>query len=270
MRVAHARVAIFSAAIVLAGALAACGGGGSGGGGGGGGGGGVPPTSPPTPTASPGASGTASVNGTALANANIVYSCGCSGQAGTTTADASGNFTLTASATAVPASPNPTYTMLPGRNYVIVGANSGTHAEAWTMFFLGNQPSHNVYMGSGGADTTDTATTAAALYVFYNAQNQGDTAFDDWNFNTVAAWAAELRSSPKTTAEQKFMSDINAAEASGTPLYPVKPAWDNDVGAANATIISDIEAITPASDSAVPTPCPLNNGSPSCTGAPNP
>ncbi len=268
MRLGNARIIIFAGLLTVAAALAACGGGGSSGGGGGG----TPPTSPPTqtPTSTPGASGTLSVNGVAMADANVVYTCGCSAQAGTTTADGSGNFTVAATATAVPSSPSPTYTTVPGRNYMVIGANSSTHTEAWTMLFLGSIPAHDVYIGSGATDVTDVATTAAALYVFLNAQNESDTSFDDWNLNTISAWAAELRTSPKTTQEQKLLTDIASAENSGTPLYPTIPAWDNDMGAANATIAADIRAITPSSDSLVPTPCPVSGGSPACTGNPQP
>lgn len=273
MGTAKARIALFTGIAALVAALAACGGGGSGGGGGGGGGG-TPPTSQPTnpPTTSPpstGITGTVSANGSALANANVVYTCGCSAQAGTTTADGGGNFTIATSATAVPPSPNPTYTIVPGRNYMVIGANATTHQEAWTIVFLGSQSSHNLYLGTGSADTTDNATAAAALYVFLNAQNESDTAFDDWNFNTIAAWTSKLRSSP-TSQETKLMSDISAAEASATPLYPTIPDWDNDRGSANATIAADVRAITPANDSSVPTPCPLSGGTPACTGAPTP
>jgi hypothetical protein len=269
MSIGNARIALFSGIAVVAAMLAACGGGGSGGGGGNPGGGGPPPTS--SPSSSPaGATGTVSVNGSALANAKIVYTCGCSAQAGETTADANGNFTLSASATATPNAPDPTYTMVPGRNYIAIGANASTHQEAWTMLFLGNSPSTNLYLGSGGADTTDVATTATALYIFLKSQNNSDTAFDDWNFNQILAWSNELRSSPKTSQEQKLMTDVTAAENAGTPLFPTVPAWDPDPGSANATIASDIDAIAPSSDSNIPTPCPVSGGSPSCTGTPTP
>jgi hypothetical protein len=265
----HTRTALFSGIVALAAALAACGGGGGGSGGGGNpGGGGPPPTSSPAPTSA--ANGTVSVNGAALANARVVFTCGCSAQAGETTADGSGNFTLTATATATPSSPSPTYTMVPGRNYMVIGANSSTHLEAWTMLFLGNQPSTNVYLGSGGADTTDVATTAAALYIFLKSQNNSDTSFDDWNFNQIMAWSNELRSAPKTSQEQKLMTDIGSAETAGTPLFPTLPSWDPDPGSANATIESDINAISASSDSNIPTPCPVSGGTPACTGTPTP
>lgn len=260
------RIALFTSMFALTAALIACGGGG-GGGGGNPGGGGPPPTNPPTnPPA--GASGSVTIPGTstALANASIVYTCGCSAQAGETTADSNGNFTLSATATATPNSPNPTYTMQPGRNYIVIGANATTHQEAWTIFFLGNTPSHNVYSGSGGASTTDTATAAAALYVFAKSPNNNDKSFDDWNYNAISAWITDLRNSP-TASDTKLMTDINSAETSGKPLYTSVPSWDNDPGSTNATINADISAL---SDANAPTPCPAPGGQPACTGTPTP
>lgn len=255
--------------------LAACGGGGGGGTvtppTGGGGGGGPKPTPTPVPTASPGGTGMASVLGNPLANAKVVFTCGCSSQAGTATTDASGNFALPASSNAVPAAPNPSYTLVSGRNYLVVAADTSAHREAWTMLFLGNTPSTNVYMGSGAANTTDEFTAAASLYVFVNSPNNSDTSFDDWNFNTIAAWANALRSGKShTAAETKLISDIKAAQTAGTTLFPFAPGWDPEGNMTNATIRGDLAAITPASDPAVPTPCPVSNGTPSCTGAPSP
>src|SRR5690242_10907463 len=45
-------------------------------------------------------------------NAEVDFTCGCSGQAGTGVADSSGNFNLVTVSTPVPASPNPTYTVV--------------------------------------------------------------------------------------------------------------------------------------------------------------
>jgi hypothetical protein len=264
------RIALFASLCALTATLIACGGGGGSGGGGNPGGGGPPPTNPPTnPPA--GASGNVSVSGSALANASVVYSCGCSKQAGETTTDGSGNFTLSATATATPNSPSPTYTMVPGRNYLVIGANSSTHQEGWNVLFLGNMPSHNVYMGPSGADNNDTATAAAALYIFVKSANNGEVAFDDWNFTAIQGWATELRNGAGLTAqEQKLMTDINAAEAAGKPLYPSIPSWDNDPAAVNGTILNDVNAISPASDPNIPTPCPVSGGSYLCTGTPSP
>src|SRR5579862_6093883 len=101
------------AAIILS--LAACGGGGGGGNSGGGGSSALPsaPGASPGPgsgsTTSPAATptpmdiGTVSIAGTALANASVVFTCGCTGEGGMTHADANGNYTLTVPATAIPA-----------------------------------------------------------------------------------------------------------------------------------------------------------------------
>ncbi len=72
-------------------------------------------------------------------NATIVFSCGCSTQAGTATADGTGTFTLVANSTPTPSAPNPTYTIVPGRNYIVVATTAGG-AEAWTTQFAGNKP----------------------------------------------------------------------------------------------------------------------------------
>src|ERR1700719_1899896 len=47
------------------------------------------PTPAPTPT--PGAQGQVTLSGNALANAIVVFTCGCSGEAGEVHSDASGN-----------------------------------------------------------------------------------------------------------------------------------------------------------------------------------
>ena len=262
------RISLFAAAALLAVGIAACGGGG-GGGGGNGGGGGAPPS---TPTPAPGASGQAlTVAGADLTNASVDFTCGCSAQAGTTTTDGSGNYTLTPTATATPNAPSPTYTMVPGRNYMVIAADSTTHAEAWTIFFLGSQPSHNVYMGPSSANTTDKYTIAAALYIFAESANNSDQSFDDWNFNAIQTWTDEMRTGAPTTQETQLLTDITNFENAGTPLYPSAPAWDNDPGAPNTTILNDVDAIKAANnDPDLPTPCPLNGSTPACTGTPSP
>lgn len=282
MKLNTIRASLFAAVALSAGLLAACGGGG-----GGGGGGGTPPTNPPTspptnpptspPTTPPGGSGMLSIPGGALGSAKVVYTCGCSAQAGTTMADSSGNYTLSPSATATPASPSPMYTMVPGRNYLVVGANPSTHQEAWTVFFLGNVASRNLYLGpTAGQNTTDAATAAVGLYIFLKSPNNSDTSFDDWNFNTLAAWAQKLRKNAgtagNTPAENKLLNDITTFQTSGTAaaLFPTQPAWDPDPSTNNNTIAGDVSSITPASDATVPTPCPVSGGTPACTGAPSP
>jgi hypothetical protein len=258
------------ALLALVAALAACGGGGSGSGAGT-----TPSTTSPQATASTSISGTMILNGSAVANATVAYSCGCSAQAGETTTNASGNYAIGASATAIPASPNPTYTTVPGRNYMIIGyASSGT--QAWTMEFLGNSPATNLNLSASPTNlqdnSNDTASTAAALYIFYESQNDSDQSFDLWNFNTIDTWAEKLRSGLGLSAhETQLLSDITSSQSAGQSLYPTIPAWNPQAGAtANAAILADLQAIHSdgtAVDSALPTPCPAEGA---CTGAPTP
>lgn len=269
MSILKNKTALFSALFLFTVALAACGGGGGGGGtGGGGGGGGVTPT----PTPQPSAAGAATVNGAPLAAANVVFSCGCTDQAGTTTANASGDYTIGATATATPNSPTPTYTMVPGRNYVVVAANPTTHQEAWSFFWLGNG-GNNLYLEGQTTATTDQYTAAAALYVYYESPANIDQSFDDWNYNSVSNWVNNSLKGSPTTAETKLMNDITSAQTAGTRLYPRTSPWDNDPGATNSTIANDIQTINSegvAADSNLPTPCPVNGTTPQCTGTPTP
>jgi hypothetical protein len=215
------------------------------------------------------------LNGAALANATVAYTCGCSAQAGETTTNASGSYTINATATAIPAQPVPTYTAVPGRNYMIIGyASSGT--QTWTMEFLGNSPATNLNLSSAPsnltANTTDTAGTAAALYIYYESQNDSDQSFDLWNFNTISGWAQKLRAGSGLSAhETQFLSDINASQSANKSLYPTVPVWNPQAGAtANGTLLTDIKAINSdgmAVDPALPTPCPAAGA---CTGAPTP
>jgi hypothetical protein len=219
--------------------------------------------------------GTMTLNGTALANATVAFSCGCSAQAGETTTNASGGYTIGANATAIPASPNPTYTTVPGRNYMIIGyASSGT--QAWTMEFLGNTQATNLNLSSSPTNlqtnTTDTASTAAALYVYYESQNDSDQSFDLWNFNTINAWAQKLRAGTGLSEhETQLLADVTSAQSAGTSLYPTVPVWNPQAGAAaNATILADLQAVHSDGttvDPALPTPCPAAGA---CTGAPTP
>jgi len=210
-----------------------------------------------------------------MANSTVAYTCGCSAQAGETSTNAGGNYTIDASATAIPSSPTPTYTAVPGRNYMIIGyASNGT--QAWTMEFLGNSPATDLNLSSTpnslSTNTTDTASTAAALYIYYESQNNSDQSFDLWNFNTIAGWAAHLRAGSGLSAnETKLMSDITSSQSAGASLYPTVPAWNPQAGATkNTTILSDLQAVHAdgtAVDSTLPTPCP---GEGECTGAPTP
>src|SRR6185437_4013906 len=79
-------------------------------------------TSSPVPTATPMDVGSMSINGVAMANGAIVFTCGCTGEGGMTHADATGNYQITVPATAIPSSPTP-YTP-PGHNLVVVGYNA--------------------------------------------------------------------------------------------------------------------------------------------------
>jgi len=260
------------AVAALAAALAACGGGGGGGaipnpgGGNGGGGGGATPTPPPPPPAS--ATGQMMLGGTALSNAQIVFTCGCSAQAGTVNADANGNYTISSTVNGFPA-PNPQYTAVPGRNYVVVGAATSSHAESWTMIYYGNQPSHNLYISNN--NVSDVYATAAALYVFFNSHNNNDVSFDDFNFNAIASFANSLRTAGmngNNAAEAKLLADIVAEQNAGHTLFPSNPPWNPHAPSTSALISGDLTAVKNAGDAALPTPCP--GGSGSCTGTPTP
>jgi len=270
----YRRLPLAGTALALVAALAACGGGGSGGG----------PTMPSTTTpstTSPAATPTSSISGTMaisganLANATVAYSCGCSKQAGETKTNSSGSYTISASATAIPASPNPTYTTVPGRNYMIIGyASSGT--QSWTMEFLGDTPSSNLNLSSSPTDlstnVTDQASTAAALYIFFESQNDSDQSFDLWNFNTIVSWAQKLRGGSGLSAnETALLSDVSSSQSGGLSLYPTVPVWNPQNGATvNSKILADLEAVHSdgtAVDPSLPTPCP---GAGKCTGTPTP
>jgi hypothetical protein len=226
-------------------------------------------TATPTPTPTPisGATGVMSVNGSPLANAKVAFSCGCSSSGGTATTDASGNYTITQGSPQIP--PPGTYTIVPGRNYMIVAAGSPGETEAWTMMFLGSIPAHNVYLTS--ANTTDAYTAAAALYIFYSATSLSDPlAYDHWNMNTIISWENTLRASGgNNAAEKQLLADIVSAQQSGSSLFPAIPVWDPDSNPpfqANATIAGDLKAVQSSGDKALPTPCPSTG----CTGTPQP
>ncbi len=250
--------------LAVAAILCACGGGGSGSPTPGGGN-----TTSTTPTTPPGANGVLSANAQPLANASVIFTCGCSGQAGTTTTDANGNFTLAATSTAIPSSPNPTYTLVPGRNYLVVGANTTTHQESWTFVFLGNTPPRDLSLSpSGSTLSTDAWSTAAALYVFYFSPNNSDQSFDAWNFNAMSAWTQAMRAGANA-AEQKLAADITLSQQNDQSLFPTIPAsgWDLDAAAgANPTIAVDLTNVKNSGDPLLPTPCPAS----ACVGAPTP
>lgn len=260
----------FGVAFALLCSLSACGGGGGSAGGGGGTGG-----RPPIPTPAPlSATGNLQIAGVPLANGFVVYSCGCSLQAGTVGTDSAGNFLMPASAAATPSAPAPTYTLGPDRNYVIIGSQSpsaGSGSEAWTMEFLAQRSSNNLSLNATNAsNTSDAFTAAGALYIYYFTQKNGsgDLAFDQWNFNQVLKWISNLKSPAKTPAEQKLLSDIDASQRSNTSLFPKPPTWNTTQPNPNAIIAADLKAVqnqVPA-DATLPTPCPTSG----CVGAPGP
>jgi hypothetical protein len=238
--------------------------------GGGGSGGNVmnPPPSP-VPSGSPVLTGTMNVaSGTyptfsenPAGNAAVVFSCGCTTQAGTATTSNSGTFMLVADSTPTPSAPDPTYTIVPGRNYLIVATDS-TGQEAWDLEYAGHIPSRNQYLN--GTDTSDVYSTAVSLYIF-DYSRAGDTAFDNWNFNQIRNWYQVLNGTAGTpnSAEQKLLNDI--AGAGNNTLYPTAPSWD-PTHATNGTIATDLTNVHSSGDKAIPTPCPQS----ACTGTPTP
>jgi len=242
--------------------LAACGGGGGGTVNGGG--------ATPTPVATAALNGssqfatggtfaTGYTYGAAGAGDQVVFSCGCTAQAGTTNTNNSGGFTLVQNSPATPAAPAPTYTIVPGRNYLIVTQGAG--AQAWTMQYAGNNPGRNQYLTTSVLN--DVFTAAVGLYVFQNSTSSA-TAYDDWNFNALKAWYTQLVSSPNV-AETKLLNDIASQSAASQPLYPSAPGW-NSSQPTNALIKADIGTVKTSGDPLIPTPCP---GS-ACTGTPTP
>lgn len=251
---------------VLASILAACGGGG-----GGGSTNGLPATGSGSGSQTP--APTYGIAGTTLADATVIFTCGCSQQAGMTTSDASGTYAISATATAVPASPSPIYTTVPGRNYLIVAF--ANHAQAWTMEFLGKSQQANLNLsptaGDPNANRPDAATAAAALYVFYESDNQQNESFDAWNFVTIAQWAGHLRSGTVSPHEAQFLSDIQAAQSNSQSLYPAIPPWNPDpADGVNLQIRADIDTLhaDALADPTLPIPTPCPNGQ--CTGTPTP
>ena len=277
--------------LALAASVAACGGGGGGGGTTpptGGGGSTTSPGSTATPksSASPGstaspsstatptvsASGTLAVNGVALANAPVTYTCGCNQGAALTTTNASGAYTISQTAPAAP-SGSGTYQLL-GHNVLVVGYATNSNTQAWTMQFVGNTPAKDLNLNA-----SDNAAAAAALYLYYEVgynttiTSSSDRTFDWFNYNTVSAWVTHLRSgSGLTAAESKLLSDISAAQQSGTSLFPYAPSpnWEPVSDGVNTTISADLSNVASggtAADAALPTPCPAAG---QCTGAPTP
>ncbi len=224
------------AGFVLATTLAACGGGG--------GGSNSPTPVTPTATPAPAIAGVAAVGGVPLANAKIVFSCGCTGQAGTTTANAAGAYTIAPSTAATPAAPSPTYTTVPGRNYIDVITGS-TGAQAWDIVFLGDTPAHNHTLNA--TNTSDQYTTAAALYIFYHSISTTKAdAFDTWDFTTIAGWVTAMQTAP-LVAETKLLTDITTLQSANASLYPSNGAAWAPVGTIpNPVIVTDINGVDAA------------------------
>jgi hypothetical protein len=275
--------AALAAALVAAAIVAGCGGGGGGayGGPGPGGGGNPSPTPPPSPSPTPMLQGTLNAftggtyaggyNGSAAASDDVVFSCGCTGQAGTGTTDAGGDFSLSTTSTPTPAAPDPTYTIVPTRNYIVVAEPaSGKGPQAWQLEFAGKTTGATLALGGSGAQpaassVNDVYSEAGALYVFLNS-TKGSTAFDDWNFNTVEAWVQHLKTSANAS-EKTFLNDIAAAGGTNSSLFPAAPGW-NGSQPVNGKIDGDITTVAGSGDAMLPTPCPGGTGT--CTGTPAP
>lgn len=261
-------ISALSGGFALVCAITACGGGGgsASGGTGGTGGGGTPPTQAPVPLS---ASGNLQVQGAPLGNGFVVYSCGCSAQAGSVTTDTVGHFIMPAAAAATPSVPQPTYTLGPDRNYIVVGSRSGApgaSTEAWTMEFVAQHLLNNLALNT--SNTSDVYTAAGALYVFYFTQpnGNGELAYDQWNFNQVATWVNNLKTTP-SLPESTLINDINASQLANKSLFPSAPTW-NKTQITNSKIAADLTLVknqVPA-DAALPTPCPASG----CTGTPTP
>jgi hypothetical protein len=275
MRKQHIAAGVIASALVAAAAIAGC----SSGGGSsvlpGGGGGNPSPNPSPSPT--PVLMGTMNVAQSgvfpnqvdgALPNAFTEFSCGCTSVAGTGTTDGSGNFTLQTQTTPEP-NPSPLYTMVPGRNYIVITTNGGSPgginnaAQAWTIIYAGNVSGHDHYLA--GTNTSDVFTAAVALYVYWNStfgSNNQNPAFDHWNFNDLAALYTHFQTSPNAPETQLF-SDIVAQQELPVSIYPSKPGW-NANQKINTTIRTDLTHVMSSGDVALPSPCPTPGGILTC------
>jgi hypothetical protein len=210
---------------------------------------------------------------TPAANDTIIFTCGCSNQAGITASDATGSFTVTSPAQPTPAAPNPTYTIVPGRNYLIVAeppaSNDGP--QGWTMLFAGTVPANDLALGdansvSAASGTSDVYTTAVALLIYKQSIQNSNTAFDDWNFNAIEGWLQRMVTAP-TPQETALLDQIASASFNGKSLFPTRPGW-NALQVLNPTINTELKAVIANPGTATPTPCP--GGQSGCTGTPTP
>jgi hypothetical protein len=204
----------------------------------------------------------------------VVFTCGCTNQAGTTVAGATGNFNVTSPATATPAAPNPTYTIVPTRNYIVEAQPVGsvTGPQAWTVMFAGSATSHDLALGDAGAvaasaGSSDVYTTAVALFVYKYSNQNSNQAFDDWNFNSLQTWMQNTLIAAPDANEIKLLNDIASESQLNHSLFPGKPGW-NAAQLINAKMNNDLNHITPITDPTVPTPCPGGQGT--CTNTPTP
>jgi hypothetical protein len=207
------------------------------------------------------------------ANDTVIFTCGCSNQAGITASDGAGAFSVTSPASPTPIAPNPTYTIVPGRNYLVVAeppaSNDGP--QGWTLLFAGTVPSHDLALGDANSvvassGVSDVYTTAIALLIYKQSVQNSNTAFDDWNFNAVEGWLQRMVIAP-TPQETILLDQIASASSNGKSLFPTHPGW-NPSQTLNPTINTELKAVINSPGTATPTPCP--SGPSSCTSTPTP
>jgi hypothetical protein len=279
MRTQRIAIGASLAGMIVAALVAGCGGGGSGtsvslpGGGGG-----HPSPTPPTlqlGNANIASGGTVAGGFTynPASNDTIIFTCGCTNQAGITTSDVNGQFTVASPASPTPAAPSPQYTIVPTRNYIIVAEPPASNGgpQGWTMLFAGNTSATDLALGDTGpvvasSGTSDVYTTAIALLIYKESNPSSNEAFDDWNFNAVEGWLERMFTSP-TPQETTLLNAIASESALGHSLFPSAPGW-NPSQNTNATIKADLNSVIANPGSATPTPCP--SGPSSCTATPTP
>ncbi len=173
----------------------------------------------------------------ALGTATIIAACGGGGGGG---------------GTLPPPNPSPSPSLLPS-------PAASPQLSGSLQVASGAIPAHNLALST----PSDVYSAAAALYVYANSPS-GVTAFDEWNFNAVAAWLTQLHNAPNAQ-EMKLLNDIAAQSAAHNTLFPAAPSW-NPAQPVNATIAGDLVAVKSSADAIKPTPCPSG----ACTGTPSP